>query len=87
MIRYMTIFCLVFAWLKVTELTFFCSGKNAAYNSIVIKKKKIMYCCNNLILIIFVIYSNEKFEMIGYCNEVIIVIILYKLLQSISTIY
>ena len=41
MIRYMTIFCLVFAWLKVTELTFFCSGKNAAYNSIVIKKKKL----------------------------------------------
>ena len=85
MIRYMTIFCLVFAWLKVTELTFFCSSKNAAYNSIVIKKK--MYCCNNLILIIFVIYSNEKFEMIGYCNEVIIAITLYKLLQSISMIY
>ena len=40
MIRYMTIFCLVFAWLKVTELTFCCSSQNAAYNSIVIKKKK-----------------------------------------------
>ena len=87
MIHYMIIFCWVFAWLKVTELIFFCSSKNAAYNSIVIKKKKIMYCCNNLILIIFVIYSNEKFEMIGYCNEVIIAITSYKLLQSISMIY